>query len=328
MKRKKKKLVESDFKIPYQAMKKIRKGQTVYHKNVAMLDRSIHDIEKLEREVMNDVMDSLLKEEPFDELTHKIVEKISRSLDASSYGIVYFKEGEEPKLNLEGGEPEKITHLLKDGEIFTGEDLGISSETVVIPLKLWEDTIIAITFKWKDSIPSREIFEFLKEKLEKMLKESSRLREMFEERYKDHLTGLLNRKAFDRDIKELNGDYSLIFIDVDDFKKVNDTYGHDVGDEVLVNIAKTLKNSIRSTDRAYRFGGDEFVVILPGADCKTAKAIAKRIESSIESAIRIDGNPISVSCGVASSKDFSGDILKEADRRMYVVKGEKKKSSV
>nr|WP_281358319.1 sensor domain-containing diguanylate cyclase [Pseudoalteromonas caenipelagi] len=105
----------------------------------------------------------------------------------------------------------------------------------------------------------------------------------------DGLTGLLNRRKFDELIaQELisathNSDsLSVILADIDHFKRFNDTYGHQGGDEALKQVANTLKSSIRDIDKACRYGGEEFIVLLPQCNNKEAMAIAERLRSSIE----------------------------------------------
>lgn len=109
----------------------------------------------------------------------------------------------------------------------------------------------------------------------------------------DHLTGILNRRGLDHEIQnkikdafresqktnQLTG--SVIFFDVDRFKKINDTYGHDVGDQVLTAYAKTIKDCTRPGDVLGRYGGDEFVVFATGATEEQAKEIADRARENI-----------------------------------------------
>jgi len=89
----------------------------------------------------------------------------------------------------------------------------------------------------------------------------------------DKLTGAFNRRAFDNALVNLeHADvYSMVFIDIDDFKKFNDQYGHQVGDEVLAKVASVIQSSLRNRDRVYRYGGEEFVVILQ--DCNKHNAL-------------------------------------------------------
>lgn len=104
----------------------------------------------------------------------------------------------------------------------------------------------------------------------------------------DFLTGLYNRRCIDRQIKtlseetQMNHQYlSLLLADIDNFKQINDQWGHDVGDMVLQGVSESMKGCIRSLDIAGRFGGDEFIIILPDADLSTAKTISERLRRQI-----------------------------------------------
>ena len=120
---------------------------------------------------------------------------------------------------------------------------------------------------------------------------------------------------------------SIIAIDIDHFKKINDTYGHSVGDEVLITIANILKQNIRKSDIVSRFGGEEFVILLNNASLDDATSIAEKIRVTIEnSSIDIEGTVIKVtsSFGVASyNKDRENSIetvIKRADDLLYIAK--------
>lgn len=146
----------------------------------------------------------------------------------------------------------------------------------------------------------------------------------------DPLTGLGNRRSFDQSImKEIararrgDGALSLVMCDLDFFKQVNDTHGHDVGDAVLRSFAKLIASTIRSFDIAARFGGEEFTILMPGADMMQAMAIAERIRSALEhSNWDIPAKRITASFGVAtlSSSDSPDSLLKKADLAMYRAK--------
>lgn len=149
----------------------------------------------------------------------------------------------------------------------------------------------------------------------------------------DPLTGLLNRvqleSIFTREYimsRRRDEALSLIIIDLDYFKKVNDQYGHQVGDQVLCHFARLLNENIRRSDYAFRVGGEEFCIILPGATAATAEGIANKILSSIGKARVNIGNvhlAISFSAGIASIAD-DGDQFKQlyrkADQRLYQAK--------
>ncbi len=144
----------------------------------------------------------------------------------------------------------------------------------------------------------------------------------------DPLTGLLNRLTFDSHLIEA-GDgrpYALLAIDIDHFKKVNDTFGHHVGDAVLVQAARTIEQALRRSDRLYRFGGEEFFCSLPGASCEMARLAAERIRKSVAETVTLvrEGEVrFTISIGVAASEDGSRSraaVMADADAALYLAK--------
>ncbi len=143
----------------------------------------------------------------------------------------------------------------------------------------------------------------------------------------DHLTGLPNRRALER-VMSLPGveRASLICIDIDHFKQVNDTYGHPAGDAVLKQIARILRASLRDRDVAARTGGEEFSLWLPDTDLTDALEVAERVRKKVESTIMDwQGKSLRVTCsgGIATFPDAVGDIRNlypAADRALYRAK--------
>jgi diguanylate cyclase (GGDEF)-like protein len=148
----------------------------------------------------------------------------------------------------------------------------------------------------------------------------------------DDLTGLLNHGTFQdwlaRDALA-NDPFSLIILDLDDFKAVNDGLGHQAGDRLLAEISRALVAAGRDTDRVFRYGGDEFALILPGAEASAALAVAERIRAAV-GAIGGEGSvwneagvPVGASIGVATfPRDgrSAEEILLAADRACFVAK--------
>jgi diguanylate cyclase (GGDEF)-like protein len=148
----------------------------------------------------------------------------------------------------------------------------------------------------------------------------------------DALTGLKNRGAFDdrfpRDV-ERSARYriplSLVMIDLDNFKEVNDTHGHVMGDRLLRSIAQMILDTVRKADEAFRYGGDEFVLILPSTGLKGAERVAQRLQRTVRmSAILTEPHPVqsSVSCGVAAyeARETARAFLDRADAALYRAK--------
>jgi diguanylate cyclase (GGDEF)-like protein/putative nucleotidyltransferase with HDIG domain len=148
----------------------------------------------------------------------------------------------------------------------------------------------------------------------------------------DDLTGLYNHRHFHERLEQeiarglrLGGSFSLIFMDLDLFKSYNDIYGHLAGDQVLRQVGKAIVLSIRNIDMAFRYGGDEFAVILPETKVEGALKVAERMRKTIESMTGSKGMPITVSIGVAGWPEDSVNregIVYCADAAMYRAKSD------
>jgi len=148
----------------------------------------------------------------------------------------------------------------------------------------------------------------------------------------DELTSLYNRRSFDlRLIEETSRadrykqELSLIMIDLDDFKRHNDTHGHQTGDKLLEELADMIRKSIRESDSAFRYGGDEFAVLLPVCNIKNAEHVAKKIveKISIHPFKNVQGQrleKVTISCGVACYKGNLEAFVAEADKHLFVSK--------
>lgn len=149
----------------------------------------------------------------------------------------------------------------------------------------------------------------------------------------DPLTGLENRRLFkdrlEQSIKQVRrnkGVMALLFLDLDNFKYVNDSYGHDVGDDLLVEVAKRLKQCVREEDIVARLGGDEFTVILSNLnDSKSASSVAAKIIKSLQLPMSIDGHELAISgsIGITVAPEDSMDaneLMRNADLAMYRAK--------
>ena len=151
----------------------------------------------------------------------------------------------------------------------------------------------------------------------------------------DELTGLANVRAFtsilDRELersRRFESELALLLMDLDDFKLVNDTYGHQQGDEVLAQVARVLRELSRELDTPARYGGEEMAVVLPQTDVEGAKMLAERIRKGVKAlrVPRVDGGgvlEVTASFGVASVPDSAADresLIAAADAALYRAK--------
>jgi len=160
-------------------------------------------------------------------------------------------------------------------------------------------------------------------------RDHSRVRELT---LRDGMTGLFNRRAFEELLtvegeRRGGGPLSLLMIDIDNFKSINDRFGHPAGDEVIVAVGKAIGEECRGGDLAARYGGEEFAVLLPGASEASAAGVAERIRgriASIDFKFSVEDFTVTGSFGVACRREPQGigmrDLISQADRALYVAK--------
>lgn len=150
----------------------------------------------------------------------------------------------------------------------------------------------------------------------------------------DALTGLHNRRWLDDALPRFVARFTrgaqplaLLMLDIDHFKKVNDTYGHPAGDAVLVTVAHTLRTAVRPTDHLVRYGGEEFTVVLPETGPRAAQGVAERLRSAVKLAAIKDGNgkllpgvTISIGGAILAPDGTSATLVEAADRALYASK--------
>ena len=206
--------------------------------------------------------------------------------------------------------------------IATGLMLVLTAFSIIIPLQKSAEYI-----KKSQNLPLRGAAEyvFLAETYNHMLEETrAQHEELSYEATHDELTGLFNRKMYESRKAELaRENCALLIVDVDDFKKVNDTYGHDAGDRVLKKVADILTSSFRFEDLVCRIGGDEFVVIMVRVTPEHLQVVRNKIEQVRERLARPDDLPGStLSIGAAFSEEGQefDDLFRNADAALYRTK--------
>jgi diguanylate cyclase (GGDEF)-like protein len=144
--------------------------------------------------------------------------------------------------------------------------------------------------------------------------------ELYEAARTDKLTGLLMRAAFEKEyLRMQEGVNALVLIDCDHFKRVNDTHGHDAGDAVLRSVAELIKHGVRAVDLACRWGGDEFVILLPRAALEDAQTVAERLRMAAAAA-DLMGVTLSIGVALTSRDEPLATALQRADIAMYTAK--------
>ena len=191
----------------------------------------------------------------------------------------------------------------------------------------------------KDTTTMEESSRILQKQLKKATAEAQDLKQKLDKSERemliDILTGVCNRKAFDKKINEFyerfkkkNDFFSIIMLDIDLFKKLNDSYGHRIGDEVLAIVGTRLKECVKGKDFIARYGGDEFVVLLPMTTLKKTAVVAENIRKDMnEKRLKLKKTgerigSISVSLGVSQiySSDTINSVIERADEALYLAK--------
>ncbi|MBI5056874.1 MAG: diguanylate cyclase [Nitrospirae bacterium] len=209
----------------------------------------------------------------------------------------------------------EATHKKKDGTVFPVE----ASASL---MKAGDKKYVLIIYR---DISQRRQAEEERERLLKELEQKSQI---------DGLTGLLNRQYLDKRIKEemkrakrYGNPLTMIMFDIDNFKKINDSYGHIAGDKIVQTTADVIREALRDTDVAGRFGGDEFIILLTETDMDTGAKVAERIRRKIEKAdIPNKKNQVinfTISLGICRYDDkvkTVEDFIAKADKALYTAK--------
>ena len=213
-----------------------------------------------------------------------------------------------------------------DGSSVTVEDLGSTNGTFVDGNFVHKQVL--------DSDNRLQIGKMVLKVAYKDPSEEAFSREIYEAATTDSLTGLLNRQAFmDRSAGELiyarrnNAFEHVLMIDVDNFKRVNDTWGHQCGDLVLKEVARLLSEEKRDSDLLSRYGGEEFLLLMGGITPEDAKKRAEKLRNSIAQHIFSWMDtviPVTISIGISSRQGFDikqiNDLIAESDKLLYIAK--------
>jgi diguanylate cyclase (GGDEF)-like protein len=234
-------------------------------------------------------------------------------------------------------------HLNVDGLTFRHSGHGIVSQQghggqhcANYGLSLMDETLGEVTMSRSRPFAEQDlaIFEHLLCPLLYPLRNALRYHVALSAAYRDPLTGLDNRAALDETLpretemtRRHNLPLSMLMVDLDHFKLVNDKYGHAVGDCVLRTAAQRMKAALRTSDRLFRFGGEEFVMLLPATDLHGARVVAERIRLSLQGEGCVcDGESVHFTASIGVSELGKGDnhhtLFNQADKALYRAKAE------
>lgn len=193
------------------------------------------------------------------------------------------------------------------------------------------EQLATITYSFTDTLSLRawQILQQMHINFSYPLKNALTHHKMKQFAMKDFLTSLGNRASYEEAIVRLISQserqqhpFGLLLLDMDNFKQVNDAHGHNQGDQVLIACAETIQHSLRESDFAFRFGGDEFCCLLPDADKKTCQLIAERIWIAIDNTPLLKKHNVSCSIGTATyeTNDNQLGLFSRADQALYHAK--------
>ncbi|MGG3432851.1 diguanylate cyclase [Heyndrickxia coagulans] len=320
--------------------------------NAKLYQQSMQSIEELR--LINSVSRQLNKSANLKETVDFLMKQISSSFDTQAIGFVMMENGEMDL--LEGSSPifeekEGARYLEFANRSFAEkkESLFISNLNRRFPGRNYRfSSLMAVPIIQEDDLKGFCLvlheapyhFSFDRFKLFQsliyqsgMALTNSMLRERLEKMViTDHLTQLFAKNYLNSRMETSIGEDeqgTLILLDIDDFKKVNDTYGHQTGDEILIQVAKLIKENIRSTDIGARWGGEEMAIYLPGVPLQTGVQVAKRVLA----AVRKNTNPpVTISCGVSywnkEMNETAESLFNRADAGLYHAKSRGKNQVV
>jgi len=205
-----------------------------------------------------------------------------------------------------------------------------ASSDMISTLNINTLSMTAVAWILNQMVSQAKVNSYINEKtiIEKNMELEKKNTELNELTMRDSMTNLLNHKNSLRRLKEevdrakrIDYPLSVAMIDLDNFKLVNDTYGHQTGDEVLIQVAQILSESCRTTDAVGRYGGEEFIIIMPDTNDRDAALLLGRIKTCIEETSFKEGIRITLSCGISELNGESvHGILKSSDIMLYEAK--------
>lgn len=297
-------------------------------------------------QLINEASDQLNSNLRLNEMMTYICERISASFDAKEVGFILFSlENDSPKVLLGSSsfffEPESMEYIdyfkkkiqIEKDSLFLG-DFSMQLEEMqyksIMAVPMMQTGVLkgfAIVMHPEAYHFSFDTFKLLQSLIHHstLALTNSLLREELEKMVvTDHLTKLYSRNYLDEKIQRSlleDKEGTFILIDIDDFKLINDTYGHQIGDDIIIQVANIIKENIRSSDVGSRWGGEELAIYLPKVPLSLGVTIAERLVKKV----RDHSKPsVTISCGVSywnkQSDDTYNTIFKRADKALYIAK--------
>ena len=277
---------------------------------------------------------------PPDDLSKKILYFDMKNSDVSAFVIENIKRNffSEIQISRQFKTTEYVHEYINKSEnISNNKILSINSikSTLILPLVFEGKMLGGVAFYSKDNIDYSKFkfFNILKNELLTLFEMKSLYTEVEFLSVTDGLTGLYNRRYFEFNLereflraKRYKNNLSMAILDIDFFKKINDTFGHQCGDYILKEVARLTKESFRKTDMIYRYGGEEFTIILPETSLTNASIPLERLRNKIEAFEFVYNNEkikLSISVGISEMKyNYSEqtELLSTADKALYKAK--------
>ncbi|MEE8431656.1 MAG: GGDEF domain-containing protein [Candidatus Desulfatibia sp.] len=245
-------------------------------------------------------------------------------------------------LSLSGAKismPEVSLKLYSSGVKISSSHSASFSKMWFLPLSIADKPlgmfVVLPKNRGKSNNGTKELMSTISNILAMSLKNAQEYHKLKEMTVKDNLTGIFNRKGLKNFIqkefqraKRYYRPLSFVMIDIDDFKAINDTLGHQAGDFVLQELARFLLNSVRQADIVGRYGGDEFAIILPDTEMERARMLVKRVISKLKNQVLEWGSErikVRISCGISTTSELvkhesEEELISKADARLYDAK--------